>query len=235
MSEYKSNINWFPGHMAKARRQMEESLKQVDLVIELRDARIPKASANPLLAQLAQNKPVLIILNKADLADDQVSARWKEALGNCLLIDSVSQNITRKVTDAVKTMMADKLERAKARGIRKNVLRAMVVGWPRIDDHDDALLLALLGSIRDDILDREELALFGLESLRRNYPGTLEKRYGIDEGESDLIEQIGRQKLWLDTDGQINREKTIEQILKDIRSNRIGKISYQDAGEQIRE
>ena len=66
--ENNTNINWYPGHMAKARRQMEEQLKLVDIVIELRDARIPAASANPVLAELSKNKPVLIILNKADMA-----------------------------------------------------------------------------------------------------------------------------------------------------------------------
>ena len=71
----KENINWYPGHMAKARRQMEEELKLVDIVIELRDARMPLASANPLLEELAKNKKRLIILNKADKAD--------EILGGC--------------------------------------------------------------------------------------------------------------------------------------------------------
>ena len=77
MSEFVNQINWYPGHMAKARRQMEEQLKLVDIVIELRDARIPLASANPILKELSKNKPSLIILNKADLADEEKSLAWK--------------------------------------------------------------------------------------------------------------------------------------------------------------
>ena len=75
-------INWYPGHMAKARRQMEEQLKLVDIVIELRDARIPEASANPILAELSKNKRVLIILNKADLADPEKNKQWKQHYEN---------------------------------------------------------------------------------------------------------------------------------------------------------
>ena len=85
MSEKTTNINWFPGHMAKARRQMEEQLKSVDIVIELRDARIPEASANPLISELSRNKPVLVILNKADLSDPEQNKLWKKRFEHCLI------------------------------------------------------------------------------------------------------------------------------------------------------
>ncbi|MBQ5444446.1 MAG: ribosome biogenesis GTPase YlqF, partial [Erysipelotrichaceae bacterium] len=225
-----NQINWYPGHMAKARRQMEEQLKLVDIVIELRDARIPEASANPILKELSRNKPVLIILNKSDLADERKNLLWKEAFEHCLITDSVDERLTKTVTDEVKSILKDKLERAKARGIRKKVLRAMVVGipnvgkstfinnivkkkaakaenrpgvtkalqwirinedvelldtpgvlWPKFDDQNDAMLLALLGSINDDVLDKEGLVRFGLSYLSKIYPGLIEKRYGVNE------------------------------------------------------
>ncbi|MBQ2138014.1 MAG: ribosome biogenesis GTPase YlqF, partial [Erysipelotrichaceae bacterium] len=122
---FENSINWYPGHMAKARRQMEEQLKLVDIIIELRDARIPEASANPILKELSRNKPVLIILNKADLADEKKNLLWKECFEHCLTADSLDERLTKKVVDEVKLILKDKLEKAKARGIRKKVLRAM--------------------------------------------------------------------------------------------------------------
>ncbi|MBQ6334909.1 MAG: ribosome biogenesis GTPase YlqF [Erysipelotrichaceae bacterium] len=280
MSENINKINWYPGHMAKARRQMEEQLKLVDIVIELRDARIPEASANPMLQELSRNKPVLIILNKADLADDEKSLAWKKKFEHCLILDSANGNLTKIVVNEVKSILKDKLEKAKARGIRKKVLRAMVVGipnvgkstfinnivkkkaakaenrpgvtkslqwirinedvelldtpgvlWPKIEDQDDARLLALVGSINDDILDKEDLVCFGLERLKRMYPGLINKRYGVDEDEDDLLENIAKAKLWLDSDDKVSISKAVDQILKDIRSSRIGKVTWQDAGE----
>ena len=271
-------INWYPGHMAKARRQMEEQLKLVDIVIELRDARIPDASANPILAELSKNKRSLIILNKADLADPEKNKQWKAHFENCLISDSTSDNLTKSVVNEVKRILNDKLEKAKARGIRKKVLRAMVVGipnvgkstfinnivrkkvakaenrpgvtkslqwirinedvelldtpgvlWPKIENQSDARLLALIGSINDDILDKQELVLFGLNLLKEKYPGLISERYSVDENCDDLLEEIGKTKLWLTNDGEVDMAKTVDVILKDIRSNKIGRITWQDA------
>ena len=132
MSEKAVNINWYPGHMAKARRLMEEQLKLVDIIIELRDARIPAASANPILKELSRNKPVLIILNKADLSDEAANKRWANQFEHCLIVDSLNENLSKRVVEKVKEILKDKLERAKAKGIRKKVLRAMVVGIPNV-------------------------------------------------------------------------------------------------------
>ena len=125
-------INWYPGHMAKAHRQIREQLSLVDIVIELRDARMPEASANPMLGELSRNKPVLIILNKADLADADQNLLWKEHFSNCMILDSTADDLSRIVVKEVKNILKDKLEKAKARGIRKKVLRAMVVGIPNV-------------------------------------------------------------------------------------------------------
>lgn len=282
MSEKNSDIkiSWYPGHMAKAIRQMKEQLKLVDIILELRDARMPKASGNPMLKELSQNKPVLIILNKADLADPVQNERWKKSFGQCICTDSVDERLTNKVVEEVKLILKDKLEKAKARGIRKKVLRAMVVGipnvgkstfinnivkkkitrtenrpgvtrslqwirinedlelldtpgvlWPKIDDQDDAKLLGLLGSINDDILDRRELLRYGLDHLVRSYPGLLHERYGIDEASDDLFSAIAREKLWLSGNNEINEDAAVAILLKDIRSQRLGRITWQHAGE----
>lgn len=269
-------LNWYPGHMAKAKRQMEEELKLVDIVIEIRDARMPLASANPLLEELAKNKEKLVILNKADKADSKENSKWLAYFDNVLLCDSLNENISIKVVNKVKEILKAKLEKAKARGIRNKVLRAMVVGipnvgkstfinnvvkkkvakaenrpgvtknlqwirinnevelldtpgvlWPKLEDQNQAKILALLGSINDQILDSEELAYFGLNYIKENYPNVLNKRYGIDENASDLIEAIGKSKLWLISEGLVDRTKTYKMVLKDIRENKIDRITFE--------
>ena len=103
--------------------------------------------------------------------------------------------------------------------------------WPKIEDQESAILLALLGSINDDVLDKDALVRFGLDRLKTLYPGFIFKRYEVDENESDLIDSIGKKKLWLKNDGSVDRNKTVDLILKDIRSNKIGRISWQNVGE----
>ena len=276
MNENEIKINWYPGHMAKARRQMEEQLKLVDIVIEIRDARMPLASGNPLLNELAVNKEKLIILNKADRADKKENDLWLTYFDKALLCDSVNERITNKVVDEVKLILKAKLDKAKARGIRKKTLRAMVVGipnvgkstfinnvvkkkiakaenrpgvtknlqwirinedvelldtpgvlWPKIEDQNQAKILALLGSMNDEILDSEQLTYFGLDYIKNNYPGLLKERYGINEDETDLIDAIGKSKMWLISEGMVDRTKTYNMVLKDIRENKIGRITFE--------
>ena len=272
-------INWYPGHMAKARRQMEEELKLVDIVIELRDARMPLASGNPLLEELAKNKKSLIILNKADKADEIENEKWVKHFDRALLTDSLNERITNKIVNEVKDILKDKLEKAKAKGIRKKVLRAMVVGipnvgkstfinnvvkkkitktenrpgvtrnlqwirinedvelldtpgvlWPKLEDQRQAMILALLGSINDEVVDQEELVNFGLNYIKNEYPSLLNKRYGVDESKEDLINEIGLLKGCLTNDNKVDRLKAIKMILKDIRNNNVGRITFEKYG-----
>lgn len=136
MENEKIRIQWFPGHMTKAKREMQEKMKMVDLVIELRDARIPNASKNPMIEELIQQKPRLIILSKKDKADAAVTAAWIQKLSNemtmVLALDVIKENITPKVVKAVQTLMQAKIERMKRRGIRPRAMRAMVVGVPNV-------------------------------------------------------------------------------------------------------
>lgn len=280
MSDLASNINWYPGHMAKAIRQMKEQLSLVDIIIEIKDSRIPVASSNPVIAEMAINKPVLVILNKADLSDPIQNELWLRQYDNCLLVNSINQNMTKIVVDKVKDILKDKLEKAKAKGIRKKVLRAMVVGipnvgkstfinnivkrkitktenrpgvtrnlqwikinedlelldtpgvlWPKLDNQDDARLLALLGSIKDDILDKQDLVRFGLNYIIDNYPGLIKDRYNVSEDKDNLIDNIALEKKCILKDNNIDYNKTYDMILKDIRNNKIGRITYQNVAE----
>lgn len=131
-----TNINWFPGHMTKAKREMQDKMKMVDLIIELRDARIPNASKNPMIEDLIQNKPRLIVLSKKDKADVEITNQWIRKLSDdttqVLALDIVKENITPKIVKAVHLLMAAKIERMKKRGIRPRAMRAMVVGVPNV-------------------------------------------------------------------------------------------------------
>lgn len=129
-----ATIQWFPGHMSKARRQVQESIKFVDFVTVLVDARLPLSSQNPMLTKIVGEKPKLLILNKADLADPVRLKEWQtyfEGQGiPTLALNSKEQSAVKKVTDAAKKLMADKLARQKDRGIRIETLRTMIIGIP---------------------------------------------------------------------------------------------------------
>ena len=129
-----ATIQWFPGHMSKARRQVQESIKFVDFVTVLVDARLPLSSQNPMLTKIVGEKPKLLVLNKADLADPVRLKEWQtyfEGQGiPTLALNSKEQSVVKKVTDAAKKLMADKLARQKERGIRIETLRTMIIGIP---------------------------------------------------------------------------------------------------------
>lgn len=129
-----ATIQWFPGHMSKARRQVQENLKHVDFVTILVDARLPLSSQNPMLTKIVGDKPNLLILNKADLADSNRTKEWRTYFKSqgikTLAINSKEQSTVKLVTDAAKSLMADKIQRLRERGIQKETLRTMIIGIP---------------------------------------------------------------------------------------------------------
>ncbi|MCS4487569.1 ribosome biogenesis GTPase YlqF [Streptococcus sciuri] len=129
-----ATIQWFPGHMSKARRQVQENIKFVDFVTILVDARLPLSSQNPMLTKIVGDKPKLLILNKADLADPVLTKEWRECFENqgipTLTINSKEQSTVKKVTEAAKKLMAEKIARQKERGIQIESLRTMIIGIP---------------------------------------------------------------------------------------------------------
>ena len=130
------NVQWYPGHMTKAKREMQEKLNRVDMVIELRDARIPSASKNPMIEELCQNKPRLIVLSKKDKADAAATKLWCSALQNettrVVALDILKENIIPGIVEESRLLMQAKIERMKRRGIRPRAIRAMVVGVPNV-------------------------------------------------------------------------------------------------------
>ncbi len=134
----KTNINWFPGHMAKAKREIEEKLKFVDVVFELVDARIPLSSRNPMISEILKNKPHLILMTKATMADPVYNSKFEknlihnETLERVLLIDSISGLNTNKIVSMSKELLKEKLEKEKLKGMKERPLKAMVIGIPNV-------------------------------------------------------------------------------------------------------
>lgn len=279
-------IQWFPGHMTKAKREMQEKMKMVDMVIELRDARIPNASKNPMIEELCNQKPRLIILSKKDKADALETRKWITRLQKedvkVLALDIIKENITPKVVEASQELMKAKIERMKRRGIRPRAIRAMVVGvpnvgkstfinriskkkiavtgdrpgvtkslqwskvnanlvlldtpgvlWPKFEDEKVGVLLAVSGAIRDEILPLEEVAAWAMRFLMQHKPELLEKRYAIelDEDPYSNFTKIAEKRGFLKNGKEIDFKRTIETFLREIRDDRLGSITWENADE----
>ena len=282
------NIQWYPGHMTKAKRQMQEDLKLIDLVIELVDARVPLSSRNPDIDQLGQNKSRLILLNKADLADERQNEAWKEYFQSkgfyVVKVDSRNGAGMKTIQNVIQEACKEKIERDRRRGIKNRPIRAMVAGipnvgkstfintfagkacaktgnkpgvtkgkqwirlnknvelldtpgilWPKFEDQLVGIRLACVGSIKDDILNIEELALWLLEKLKKDYPGFLEKRYGISEEGTPLetLEAIAKARGCLKRGEELDYVKASGLIFDDFRGGKIGRITLEWA-EQVK-
>ena len=277
-------INWYPGHMAKTRRLLSEQLRAVDAVIELCDARAPLATRNPDLAKLTRDKTRILVLNKADLADDRQTARWLEHFRRQGLTAMRFNSNGGKVKDilgAIEQASKPALERYAARGVRKTI-RFMVIGipnvgkstfinrlhgsaiarasdrpgvtranqWvkigpfleildtpgmlpPRLDDQEGAKLLAYLGSIRDEIMDTEDLAGGLMALLYRINPAALSARYKLGEDcgtqPHELIEAACRGRGWLLSGGRYDTDRAAALVLDEFRGGKIGKITIEEA------
>ena len=149
-------IQWFPGHMAKTRRMITENLKNVDVVIEILDARIPKSSRNPEIAKMTEQKPTILLLNKATLADPEMTKKWCECYSKgqtiCITTDCVSGMGINKLTEAVNKVLAAKLERYEAKGMSGRKLKAMIVGIPNVGK--SSLINRICGSKKAKVENR---------------------------------------------------------------------------------
>ncbi|MBQ7077014.1 MAG: ribosome biogenesis GTPase YlqF [Lachnospiraceae bacterium] len=276
------NINWYPGHMTKARRAMQEDIKLIDLVIELLDARIPLASRNPDIDSMSANKKRMILLNKADLANETITLKWikyfKDLGYEVVPLDSRNRNKMNDVLSSVMVACKDKIERDRKRGILNRPIRAMIVGipnvgkstfinsfakkavaktgnkpgvtkgkqwirlnkdvelldtpgilWPKFEDKEVGVKLALIGSINDQILNIEELSLDLIERLRKISPGLVSGRFEVEEEGSayEVLENIGRRRGALKKGSEIDTEKAANILIDEYRSGKLGRISLE--------
>ncbi|MCI9592923.1 MAG: ribosome biogenesis GTPase YlqF [Lachnospiraceae bacterium] len=275
------NIQWYPGHMTKAKRAMEEAVKLIDLVIELVDARAPLSSRNPEIDQLGKGKARLILLNKADLADERANDLWISYFSSmgfqAVKLNCRSGAGLKQIQGAVMEACKEKLERDKRKGIQNRPIRAMVAGipnvgkstfinafakksctktgnkpgvtkgnqwirlskwlelldtpgilWPKFEDQEVGRKLAFIGSINDDILNKEELALELINLLLNWYPQSLTGRFGIDKMEAlSVLEEIGRVRGCLQKGGGLDMGKAANVFFDDFRSGKLGRITLE--------
>lgn len=277
------NIQWYPGHMTKAKRAMKEDVKLVDLVIELVDARAPLASRNPDIDSLAAGKGRVILLNKADLASEKANAAWItyfESQGfQVMKIDARAKATLKQLNALIQEACKEKIERDRRRGILNRPVRAMVVGipnvgkstfinsfagkaaaktgnkpgvtkgnqwirlnkqvelldtpgilWPKFEDQRVGLLLAFLGSINDEILEKDELASELVDYLRNITPGLLKERYGIEEDGKkpyELLDEIAAARACLTKGGVNDLTKAARLLLDEFRGGKLGRITLE--------
>jgi ribosome biogenesis GTPase A len=274
-------IQWFPGHMAKARREVTEKLKLIDIVFELVDARLPLSSRNPMIDEIIQQKPRLILLNKADLADPELTEKWISFFISrhlpAIAINSQGGQGLSFIKKKAKELLKEKFDRMRARGIKPRAVRAMILGipnvgkstlinrlakrniaktgntpgvtkaqqwikvgkelelldtpgilWPKFEDEEVGYKLALTGAIKDTIVNLQDVAAFGLRFLKKHYPERLTERYNLDPSLeiSEMFDEIGKLRGCLLKGGEIDYDKTTDIIIRDIRSEKLGKLTF---------
>lgn len=275
-------VQWFPGHMAKTRRLIKESLPLVDAVCEIVDARIPESSRNPELDEIIGSKPRIVLLNKSDLADTEATARKIKELAKkgitALPVDCRSGKGLDKFQPAVKEALKDKIKANAEKGMAGKALRVMVVGipntgkssfinrmagknrakvadkpgvtrgnqwfaigsgielldtpgvlWPKFEDPEVGFKLAFIGSVKDEILDSQEIAVRLLLVMQKNYPNRLEERYKISDFDElepyELLELIGSKRGMLVKGGEIDTERAAVMLLDEYRSGKLGRLT----------
>ncbi len=284
-------IQWFPGHMARAKREISESLGLVDIAIELCDARIPLSSRNPQIKDILHGKPSILLMNKASLADPAANKRWKEYFAktgqSIIFTDCVTGEGIGEIVPRVREVLSEKLARLHDKGMAGRLPRAVILGvtnagkstlanklygakkaktedrpgvtrqnswinvkdsielldtpgilWPKFDDEETGLNLSFTGAIRDEILDKEEIAILLCEKLMKLYPEMLCERYKISEDidglmSHELFELIGRKRGFLIPGGEIDYERCAVMLLDEFRSGKIGRITLEMPPDEV--
>ena len=278
----KQVVQWFPGHMAKTRRLIKESLPFVDLVTEIVDARIPMSSSNPELKEMIGNKPRIVLLNKCDVADEKATARWVEYYKKngmyAIPVDCRSGKGLNAYLPLVREVLKDKIQRNTEKGMVGKPLRVMVVGipntgkssfinkmagrnrakvadkpgvtrsnswfavgngvelldtpgvlWPKFEDKSVGDKLAFIGSVKDEILDSEVLAMRLINVLKNGYCERISERFKItgfeDKEDYEILEMIGRKRGMLISGGEIDTERASIMLLDEYRGGKLGRLS----------
>ena len=278
MNENKTNINWYPGHMAKTKREIKEKLDLIDIVYEVIDSRMPKSSRIVDLDDLIKDKPKIIFATKYDLCDkvvtDKLLSEYKDSLViKCNLKEN--SNLLKEVISKTESLIKNINDRRIEKGLSKRSYRALVVGvpnagkstlinrlagrniaktgnmagvtknlnwirlnkdlelldtpgilWPKIESRTQALNLASLTSIKEEILDKEEIARYILEFLSNNYPQILLEKYKIEKYDDNSIDTIGRKRGCLMKGNIVDYEKVYTLVINDVKEGRIGKITF---------
>lgn len=282
MNENKTNINWYPGHMAKTKREIREKLNLIDIVYEVIDARMPKSSKIVDVDDLIKDKPRLLIMTKYDLCDKNETNKfinYYEKLGYQVIpVDLMNGTNVSKIIEASEEVLKEENEKRKAKGLKPRNIRALILGvpnagkstlinrlvgkksagvgnkpgftkslswirihknidlldtpgilWPKLEDQESAHILASFSSIKEEILNEDQIASFILRKLYELYPKALEERYGISELDDDLIEaydMIASRRGALTKGGVADYERVSRIILQDFKNGYFGLITF---------
>lgn len=280
-----AQIQWFPGHMAKAKREISNKMKLIDIVIELVDARAPYSSKNPLFNSVINNRPRLIVLTKEDLADESMTKQWLAYYQNkgyyAISVNLHNFNEYKKIIQVSKDILKEKMAKEAKKGLKPRAMRAMILGipnvgkstfinrlakrkatvtgnrpgvtkaqqiikvdkdfelfdtpgvlWPKFENENIAKNIALIGSIRQQILPREELFIYAVEYLIKNYPGLVEKRYNIsvdlqDDWVEKCYDEIALNRKIKPVRGMTDYERVMDVFFNDLFDGLIGKITWE--------
>jgi len=290
------NINWYPGHMAKTKRQIQEDLKLIDVVVELLDSRIPISSRNPDINTIVKGKKKIIVLNKSDLADEKETIKWVEYFKAqkipAVITDANSGKGIKEVIKQAELIMKDELDKREEKGRTGRKIRIMILGipnvgkssfinrlanknslevgnkpgvtrkkqwikisnsielldtpgvlWPKFESDEVALNLAYTGTIKDDVLEKTDVAFYFLKYMLENEIDKLVARYNLSKKELlnslenqtrpeneiiyDIMLQIGKLRGAVVSGGNVDDVKTANIILEDFRSGKLGRITLE--------
>ncbi|MBR4671919.1 MAG: ribosome biogenesis GTPase YlqF [Bacilli bacterium] len=276
MNENKTNINWYPGHMAKAKRELKENMKLIDVVYEVIDARMPVSSKVVDMDDIVGNKPKILVVSKYDICDkketDKVLETYKDyTIVKCDLLNGNINELISKTKELSKTIN----EERQKKGLKPRKIRVLVVGapnvgkstlinklvgrkavqtgntpgvtktigwirinndielmdspgilWPKLENQENAHILAALSSIKEEILDTEDIARFTIRKLEELYPEKLKERYKLDNIDHDNIyEEIAKKRGLLSKGAEVDYDKVYLTIIRDLKDGRFGNIT----------
>lgn len=270
-------IQWYPGHMHKASKEIREALPNIDLLIEILDARIPFSSQNPMLAAIRGDKPTIRVLGKTDLADPAVTLSWQQALERELAVKTLAVTSSQPEKIRLITELCGKLLPEKAEA--NKVIRTMIMGipnvgkstiinilagrtiaktgnepavtkqqqrinlknnivlsdtpgvlWPNVENRNSGYRLAVTGAVKNTAFQYDDIALFAIEYLLKDYPGLLQQRYQLESlagGALTVLQAIGKRRGCLRSGQQIDLDKASQLFLTELRGGTIGQISFE--------
>ena len=280
MNENKVNINWYPGHMAKTKREVKEKLDLIDIVFEVIDARIPYSSKNKDIDSLIKNKPRILIMTKMDLCDLNKTKEWikyYESIGYKVIpLDLLNNQNLQSLTNETNNYSLKMNQKRKEKGLKERKIRALILGipnvgkstlinrlvgkkatnvgnkpgitkqlewirvnnqielldtpgilWPRLDNQEVALNLAATTAIKEEILNVEDIAIYIINKMLKEYPDNIKERYNLTNEEDiiDILDNIGK-KIGAIRNKETDYDKVYITVLRDLRDGRLGKVTF---------
>lgn len=275
-----TNINWYPGHMAKTKREIKEKLSLIDIVLEVVDARAPLSSKIMDIEETIKTKPRILIMTKYDLCDkvetDKIMEYYKKEGYSVVGVDLISGKGVKEILTISEKYRKEENEKRQQKGLKEKSLRALVIGipnvgkstlinrlvgkkatttgnrpgvtkslgwirinknlelldtpgilWPKFEDQEQAKILALLSSIKEEILNKEDLAIFALQKLSFLYQDRVIKRYGTSYQEDivKVFDQIAKKRGCITKGGKIDYDRVYNILLQDVKNASFGPIT----------